>query len=237
MIILAIDTAETTACAGISDGDKLIGQSSLKAGLTHSETLMPMIEQLMKSAHLSYDDIDIFACTAGPGSFTGVRIGVSTVKGLAFGKSKPCIGLSATEALAYNFVAFNGIICPSMDARRNQLYNALFECRDGKITRLCGDRMISKDELAKELEEDFSGKPIYICGGGSDILIEATKGNPNIKKTPELLKYQNGFSCALCAYNSFLENRNIYSDISLSPIYLRPSQAERMKNEKESANK
>lgn len=230
MKILALDSTENTAAVAITDGKTLIGSTVINAGKSHSELLLPAIESLMKASGLSYSDIDLFACSSGPGSFTGVRIGVSTIKGLAFGYGKPCIGVSATEALAYNFIDFDGIICPAMDARRSQLYNAIFLSDNGSITRMTPDRTIPAAELALELT-GYDG-PIYINGGGEHIIRKAAEGNENVMPTNEILKRQNGYSVALCALNNYenTENKDGFTDLALQPTYLRPSQAERMRN-------
>lgn len=229
MIILSLDSTETTATAAITEDERLIADMTVNSGLTHSETLLPMIEQLMKCARLSYDNIDMFVCSAGPGSFTGVRIGAAVLKGLAFGRNKPCIGVSALEALAYNFVGIDGLICPCMDARRSQLYNALFESRGGRITRLCEDRVISAAGLSEELREVSA--PVYLCGGGYEIITEACAGNCGVVPTPQLLRYENAYSAAVCAFRNYDGSVELNSDILLSPTYLRPSQAERSKKE------
>lgn len=227
MKILALDSTENTAAVAITEDEKLIASTVISAGRSHSELLLPAIEALMKASGLTYDDIDLFACSSGPGSFTGVRIGVSTVKGLAFGRNVPCIGVSATEALAYNYLNIDCIVCPSMDARRSQLYNALYRSRNGKIERLTDDRSISSTDLAKELET--YKEPIYLCGGGEHIIKSAAEGNPYVKATPEILKNQNGYSVALCAYRLYKDGKGTGTDKELSPSYLRPSQAERIR--------
>ncbi len=231
MKILALDSTENTAAVAITDGKTLIGSTVINAGKSHSELLLPAIENLMRAAGLNYSDIDLFACSSGPGSFTGVRIGVSTVKGLAFGFNKPCVGVSATEALAYNFTNIDGIICPAMDARRSQLYNALFISENGVIKRLTPDRTIPASELASELLS-YGNKPIYINGGGEHIIRKAAEGNLSIMPINEILTHQNGYSVALCALNNYenAENKDGFTDLALSPTYLRPSQAERMRN-------
>ncbi len=230
MKILALDSTENTAAVSLTDGKTLIGSTVINAGKSHSELLLPAIESLIKASGLNFSDIDLFACSSGPGSFTGVRIGVSTVKGLAFGYGKPCIGVSATEALAYNYIGFNGLICPCMDARRSQLYNALFLSENGTITRLTPDRTIPASELATELL-GFD-MPIYINGGGEHIIRKVAEGNSHIQPTNEILKLQNGYSVALCALNNYenSESKDGFTDLALKPTYLRPSQAERMRN-------
>lgn len=210
MKILALDTTALTATAAISDDDKLIGLYTLNTALTHSETMLPMIENLLHNSKIPLDEINLFACSAGPGSFTGVRIGISIIKGLAFGTGKPCIGISTLEALAHNMNGFNGIICPVMDARRSQVYNALF--RNGE--RLCEDRVITVEELRNDLQK--YGEPIYYTGDGYKLI------DFNQTYTPELLRYQNAYSVAQCALNG-----NYTTDIEISPVYLRASQAER----------
>ena len=215
MLILAIDTTALTATAAITDDNKLIGLYTLNTTHTHSETMLPMIENLLHNAKISINDIDKFACSAGPGSFTGVRIGISVIKGLTFGTDKPCVGVSTLEALAYNMSGFDGIICPVMDARRSQVYNAVF--RNGE--RLCEDRLITVDELYGEIS-GYDEK-IYYTGDGYKLI------HYNQTVTPELLRYQNAYSVAQCALNG-----ECLTDIELSPIYLRASQAERELKEK-----
>ena len=127
MHIVTLESSSLSASVCITEDTKLLAQSFQNCGLTHSATLLPMIDHIMTSAQMTLADIDVIACVTGPGSFTGVRIGAATVKGLAFGKKKPCVAVSTLEALAYNLVGFEGIACPVMNARRSQVYNALFE--------------------------------------------------------------------------------------------------------------
>ncbi|CDC76065.1 tRNA threonylcarbamoyl adenosine modification protein YeaZ [Candidatus Colimorpha enterica] len=174
MKILAIDSTETTVAAAVAEGRELTASVTVNGRLNHSETLLPAIEEIMRGVGLDYGDIDIFACSEGPGSFTGVRIGAATVKGLAFGRGKPCVGVSALHAMAYNFIGFSGIVCPVMDARRSQLYNAVFRINGREIIRLSPDRVITAAELAAELS-GYPGEPVYFCGGG-DGYISAAAG-------------------------------------------------------------
>ena len=168
MKILAIDSTAIVGSCAVLEDEKLLSLFTVNNGNTHSETLLPMIEASLKLLGLNADDIDLFALSEGPGSFTGVRIGAATIKGLAFGKDKPCVGVSTLEALAENLSSFNGIVCPAMNARRNQVYNALFRSKDGKLQRLTEDRAVSVSELEEELEA-FS-EPVYICGDGDFLL-------------------------------------------------------------------
>lgn len=227
MKILALDSTENVSTAAITEDKKLLAQMTVNASLNHSETLLPAISELLRSVGITFDDIDMFACSEGPGSFTGVRIGAATVKGLAFGKNKPCVGVSALEAMAYNFVGIDGVVCPVMDARRAQLYNAVFNVNKEKIERLTPDRVIMASELAAELEKYHA--PIYFCGAGYEIIRKETAENKYIKNTPELLKYESGCSVAFAAYDKYenAEDKTVFTDLSLSPTYLRPSQAER----------
>lgn len=229
MKILSLDSTAVVSTVAVCDDEKLLAQFTLNNGNTHSEALLPMIEYSLKLLKMNIDDIDLFACSAGPGSFTGVRIGVATVKGLAFGKNKPCVGVSSLEALARNMIGVNGLICPVMNARRSQLYNALFICEDGKLKRVCEDRLISVFDLEEELRK-YSDMPIYLCGDGYDI---AKDSFTKIKTcdTPTSQRYQSAYSVALCALNASKQEL-LTSDRDIAPVYLRASQAERERLEK-----
>jgi tRNA threonylcarbamoyladenosine biosynthesis protein TsaB len=203
-----------------------------KNGLTHSETLLPMIEAALKNLKLTADDIDMFAVSEGPGSFTGVRIGVAALKGLAFGKNKICVGTSTLDALARNAQGLPGkfLAVPVMDARRQQLYNAVFEYSDGELTRLCEDRLISASELEAELAD--VNIPVYFFGDGYSI---AQKLSISAKvTTPQILILQNGASVAASALAKYeaSEAKEGFTDLALSPKYLRASQAEREEERK-----
>ena len=231
MKILSLDSTAKTATVSVCDDRNPICVYSVNAGLNHSETLLPMVENVLKNSHLTVDDIDMFAISEGPGSFTGVRIGVSLIKGLAFGKNKLCVGVSTLEALAYNLKGFCGIICPVMDARREQVYNALFMCDGENIVRLCEDRAIPLSELEKELKEKYADKNIYFCGDGYDVTVK----NIDIQfcETPHLLREQNAYSVAVLALEKYNNNKeNDYSDKNLKPTYLRVPQAERERLER-----
>ena len=229
MKILSLDSTAIVSSVAVCEDETLLAQFTLNNGNTHSETLLPMIEASLKLLSLTVDDIDLFSCSAGPGSFTGVRIGASTIKGLAFGKGKPCVGVSSLEALAYNLIGVDGIICPVMNARRAQLYNALFLCKDGKLQRICDDRLISVFDLEDELSK-YSELPIYLCGDGYSIAKESfTKIETKSTPTPQI--YQSAYSVAMCALKAAKADM-LTTDIELSPVYLRASQAERERLEK-----
>ena len=224
MIILALDSTATTASAALCRDSHLLAMTTLNVGLTHSETLLPIIQQLFEHTGLEIRDVDLFATSSGPGSFTGVRIGAATIKGLAFGRGKPCVGVSSLLALAHNLSACEGIICPVMNARRNQVYNALFEAHDGRLTRLCPDRAISVPELCGQIENE--SRPVFVCGDGVGLMDEL----PSHPVT-EMLIWQNAYSVAQCALEQY-NNGQYTNDIALSPTYLRMPQAERERLER-----
>lgn len=232
MIILSIDTTAKTSAAAICDNKKTLADYSVTNGFTHSEAMLPAIDGLFKKTGLSPDDIDMFAVSAGPGSFTGVRIGVSLIKGLAFGKNRPCVGVSSLEALARNGEYLGGefIASPVMDARRNQLYNALFHFKDGTLTRLCPDRLVAAEELLAELEK--LTLPVYFFGDGYEI---ARKAFPRAEETENGMIFQNASSVARAALHLYNDtaDKSIFTDMALSPTYLRASQAEREFGQKE----
>ena len=227
MKILALESSAVAASAALCEDETLLGEYTLQNGNTHSETLLPLAEALLRSFSLSADDVDLFAVSAGPGSFTGVRIGCATLKGLAFGTNKPCLGVSTLEALAQNLIGQDGLICPVMNARRGQVYTALFSCKDQALTRLLPDSAMAiteLDELLSQYEE-----PVMLVGDGYEIT-EAAMKHP-IRPTPHRLRPQSAYSVAQVAkrmYDSGVRT----DDISLVPVYLRPSQAERERTER-----
>ncbi len=233
MKILCLEgTARIASCAILSDGKVLAEYTVHPGGLSHSELLLPMCHSLLTSCGLSVCDIDLFACTVGPGSFTGVRIGVSTVKGLAFDKRKPCAEVSSLEALAECLAPLKGILCPVMDARRAQVYNALFRNTGDGTVRLTEDRAIALDELARELLTLASDEPVYLVGDGYDIAREALlAAGVTLADTPVALRGQSAAAAGRCAYRMACEGR-LVSDEELRPLYLRLPQAERERLER-----
>ena len=228
MLILALDSTAIVASVALCRDDKPIASFTVKNGNTHSETLLPMVEAVLKSAGVSPSDIDLFACSVGPGSFTGVRIGTATIKGLAFGQNKNCLGVSTLEALAENLVPFDGIICPVMNARRGQVYNALFRYENGALVRLCEDRALSVTELAAELAE--MGLPFALCGDG---IAEFKRLAPDSApvSVSALLEDQSAVSVAKVALRRANAGES-GTDTDLVPVYLRLPQAERERLEK-----
>ena len=231
MLILAFDSTAKVSSVAIADGENILAQYSVSNGLTQSELLLPMAENMLSALRLSFGDIELLAASVGPGSFTGVRIGAALVKGIAFGKGTPCIEVSTLEALAQNLAPLPGLIIPCMDARRGQLYNAIFSCDGEKLTRLTPDRAISLDELADELAK-YSEK-IYLCGDGAALAKEHLSSR-GIKPSavPTLLIDENAASTARVAYRKYL-NGEYTDDKSFAPSYLRLPQAERERLEKE----
>ena len=229
MIILSLDTSATVASAALCDDERLLAEYTLNNGNTHSETLLPMVESLLTHFGITTDDIDIFASSTGPGSFTGVRIGVATLKGLAFGKDKPCVSVSTLEAIAKNLCVHKGLICPVMNARRSQVYTALFRSDGEKLTRLMPDSAISIAELDEALSK--YGEPIAFCGDGYDITLAALE-KAQSHPVPERLRHQSAYSVAQVALRNYLA-KNYTDDAKLTVTYLRPSQAERERMERE----
>lgn len=234
MIILALDSTSRYSSVALLEEGKVLGHTFLDSGNTHSETLLPTVIDLLQFNHLHSDDVDLFATSAGPGSFTGVRIGVSILKGLASAKKTPCIGLSTLEALAENLPYRDGILCPVMDARRNQVYNALFRRTERGLERLTEDRLITLKELDCELAE--RNERIYLCGDGYELAKKVL--TVKTEDTPALLIPQNAVSIARLAkalYDAAPDSD--YDEATLQPIYLRASQAERERLEREAAKK
>ena len=227
MILLALDSTAVVATAALLQDGEILASSTVDCGKTHSETLLPLIETLYHKTNILPKDTDVFACSAGPGSFTGVRIGTALIKGMAY-PNKPCIGVSTLEALAQNLTLFDGIIAPVMDARRSQVYNALFRCQKGTLTRLTPDRIMMLSELQEELAS--YREPIYFCGDGYRITQDYIT-HPMKNETPSELIMQNATSVAAIAYREYLAGNSV-SDAELRPIYLRAPQAERERNEK-----
>ncbi len=232
MKILAFDsTAKVASCAVLEDG-KLLAVYNIDNGLTQSELLLPMAEDILKSLGLSFSEIDAYAVSVGPGSFTGVRIGVSLVKGLAFGRDIPCVEVSTIDALAENLSGLSGILVPCMDARRKQVYNALFAYENGERKRLTEDRAIALSELAEELKA-YPDKKIYLSGDGYYVAKAALDDAGIITEdTPELLINENAGSVAKIAYKKLLAGETV-TDSEISPMYLRLPQAERERIERE----
>ena len=226
MLILAFESSAKAASVALCRDGHLISQYSQCSGLTHSRTLLPMAEDMLKNAELTLQDVDLIAVAHGPGSFTGIRIGVSTVKGLAWAGDKPCVGVSTLEAMAWHGLAAGGVVCPVMDARRSQVYNALFAIKDGRPQRLCPDRPIALSELAEDVKK--LDAPVFLVGDGAAITRDFfdAQGIP-CRVAPENLLWQDAWGVAMAAMDKTPGNAD-----SLLPVYLRLSQAERERQER-----
>ena len=223
MKILALDSTAKTSSVAVLENDTLLGVYSVNIPNTHSETLLPMVKSILESLKLTNDDIDAYAVSEGPGSFTGVRIGVATIKGLALGRSKPCVGVSTIEALKENLEGFSGVVCPIMNARRGQVYTGAF--LNGK--RFIDDCCMMLDDLIPMLEE--KDEDIYFAGDGYELI--SNKNIVKLRHTPEHLRYQNAFSVGKIAYKRII-NSEYVSDTDLRVEYLRKAQAEREREER-----
>ena len=244
MKVLSLDTAAKTAsvCVCSFDGSSfaVLSQMRINNTLTHSESLLPMIDFCIKSAGLSFSEMDAGVISAGPGSFTGVRIGISTLKGLAFGRDFPCVPVSTLASLSENvlFCKDGSIIFPLMDARRNQFYNAVFEQKPSGKSRICADRAESFEYLFGELEEKYEGRDIYLVGDGAKLFYslyeKSGKNMKNLVLCPEAILYEDAFSSVLAAKDVFVSgNFENFTAEKLKPVYLRVSQAERERAAKE----
>jgi len=231
LLILAFETSAKAGSVALMDEQKLLGESYQNTGLTHSQTLLTMAEDLLKSCGFTPKDVTAVAVAAGPGSFTGVRIGVAVAKGFAWGGELPCYGVSTLEAMAKQIGIWHGYICPVMDARRSQVYNALFRAEAGKCTRIREDRAIALAELGEEIKN--LQEPIFLVGDGSilcyNTLLEAV---PNLVCPQEHRMHQRAAGVALTARERILRGDSADA-AALVPNYLRLSQAERERLEKE----
>ena len=229
-MILAFETSAKAASVALLEDGKLLGESYQNTGLTHSQTLMVMAENLLSQCGKTAEDVTAAAVAAGPGSFTGVRIGVAAAKGFAWGREIPCYGVSTLEAMALSLGAYQGYVCPCMDARRSQVYNALFYVNQGQLERVAQDRAISLAELGAELKS--LKEPIFLVGDGSNLcyntLLESV---PNLVLPPEHRMHQRAVGVALAA-RKMAEAGDPGDANALAPNYLRLSQAERERAER-----
>lgn len=230
MKILAVECSATAVSAAIEVDGKIVASEISHEKITHSQTLLPLTKKMLDKAKLTPNDIETFAVSSGPGSFTGVRIGISAIKGLAAANNTPCKGISTLLSMAYNYIDTDCIVCAVMDARCNQVYNALFEVSGGKITRLCEDRALLIDELLAELKTKYSDKKVFIVGDGTALF--ENYATENIELAEFDRRYQNAVGVILAS-----REQEAISPDKLLPIYLRLPQAEReLKLKKERGN-
>ena len=231
MLILAFETSAKAASVALMDGTKLLGESYQNTGLTHSQTLMVMAEDVLKQCGKSARDVEAVAVAEGPGSFTGVRIGVAAAKGYAWGKEIPCYGVSTLEAMAAQLGAWQGYVCSVMDARRSQVYHALFHVECGKCTRIRDDRAVSLQDLGAELQN--LTEPVFLVGDGSNLCYNTlSESVPSLVLPQEHRMHQRASGVALAAREMILRGEPADA-AALTPNYLRLSQAERERMEKE----
>ncbi len=231
MLMLSFESSAKAASVALCESGRLLAQSFQSSGLTHSRTLLPMAEDLLKNTEHAMADIDCFSVAHGPGSFTGIRIGISTVKGLSWAANRPCIGVSTLAAMAWNGLPVGGLVCAVMDARRSEVYNALFRIENGRPRRLCPDRAISLADLAEELSS--AAEVPFLVGDGAELAEDYfRKAHLNANLAPEPLRLQNAWGVAREA-----EGKSAGSSQELLPVYLRLSQAERERQAKISRTK
>ena len=231
MLILAFETSAKAGSVALMDDSRLLGESYQNTGLTHSQTLLQMAQQLLAGCGKKPGDVTAVAVAQGPGSFTGVRIGVAAAKGFSWGSEIPCHGVSTLEAMAKQLGIWQGYVCPVMDARRGQVYNAVFHMEQGKCERIREDRAISLEELEQEMQ-NFK-EPIFLVGDGSILCYNALQeGVPALVLPEEHRMHQRATGVALLAREAILAG-SAPSGADLEPNYLRLSQAERERLEKQ----
>ena len=230
-MILAFETSAKAASVALMEKGKLLGESYQNTGLTHSQTLLQMAEDLLKTCGKTPQDVTAVAVASGPGSFTGVRIGVAAAKGFAWGLELPCVGVSTLEAMAENLGAWDGTVVPTMDARRSQTYTAIFRAENGKLKRMIDDCAISFAELGEKL--NYCKKPIFLVGDGAQLCYNTlNEAVPGLVLPPEHHRHQRAAGVALVA-EKVLATGERPDGGSMSPNYLRLSQAERERLEKQ----
>ena len=231
MRILAFETSAKAASVALLEDSRLLAESYQNTGLTHSQTLMVMAEDLLKTCGMTASQVEAVAVAAGPGSFTGIRIGVAAAKGFAWGSEIPCYGVSTLEAMALNLGVHSGIVLPVMDARRSQVYNAVFRAEGGKLTRLCEDRAISLKELEAEIKK--YEESIFLVGDGSILCYNTLQETvPNLVMPSEHRMHQRAAGVGLVAAGMIAAGLP-GNGAELTPNYLRLSQAERERMERE----
>ena len=233
MKILALESSATAASVALCEDEALIAQSFRDTGLTHSQTLLPMTEELLAHCGLTVTDLDLIAVAAGPGSFTGLRIGVATAKGLAWAAQLPCAGCSTLEAMAWNLAGLDGELCAAMDARRHQVYNARFRAENGTITRLTEDRAIALEDLIEELRGTKTTQ--IVLGDGAQLCCEAlTAAGIPARLAPPNLRQQTAWGVARLGLELAKAGQTVPPE-ELVPVYHRLSQAERERLAREKA--
>ena len=230
MLLLAFETSAKAAGAALFDEHKLLAECYQNTGMTHSQTLLVMAEDLLKQIGKTAADVTAVAVAAGPGSFTGVRIGVAAAKGFAWAKELPCYGVSTLEAMALSLGIFEGTVCACMDARRAQVYNGLFSVKNGEISRISEDRAISIADLSAELQ-NIQG-PVYLVGDGAELVKRTLTDLPDLILPAEHRRHQRATGVGLAALKQIAAGMDADAN-ALTPNYLRLSQAERERMERQ----
>ncbi|MBQ9679976.1 MAG: tRNA (adenosine(37)-N6)-threonylcarbamoyltransferase complex dimerization subunit type 1 TsaB [Ruminococcus sp.] len=228
MLMLSVDSSASPASVCLYEDGKILADYYLNSGFTHSQTLMAMVESVLNISGKTSKEIDVYAVNNGPGSFTGVRIGVSAVKGMAYAVNKPCVAVSTLESMAYNYIGQNVYVCSCMDARRNQVYNALFHVKNNTIERVCENRAIAVKDLLAELNGFDSD--IVLVGDGAQLVFDSAD-DPQIHLAPPHLRFQRASAVAQSALEKYNRGETL-APAALMPSYLRLSQAERERNAK-----
>ena len=232
MLILAMDSSATPASAALLEDDKILSEFYIHTKQTHSQTLMPMVEAVLKLSGKTLDDLNCIAVSAGPGSFTGVRIGVSCVKGLAMTRNIPCAGVSTLRAMAENAKGMSGVVCAVMDARCGQVYNAMFRVEGDTVERISEDRALPISELAEECAA--YGEKLLLVGDGAELCYK-TFAAFGAKLLQPQLRFQRASGVAYAAKALYESGETVTPD-ALMPVYLRLPQAERELKKKNSLN-
>lgn len=227
MRILAVESSAKCCSAAVVEDGRLVSEFYTDAGLTHSQTLMQMVDAVLTAAGLTLSSIDALAVAKGPGSFTGIRIGMAAVKGLAQSLNVKCYGVSTLEAMAYSFLGEDCSVCAVMDARREQVYTALFDVKEDRVIRLSTDSAISVVDLKAVLSDISQKSKIVLVGDGSDVYYKTlVEGNPYIVKALQPMRYQRAYGVAVAVFSSLSSNMSSSFE-TLQPVYLRAPQAER----------
>ena len=233
MKLLSIECSATPCSVALTEDNKILSSAFTNVKLTHSQTLMPMAQSVLNSSLTKISEIEALAVSVGPGSFTGIRIGISAVKGLAQARNLPCVAVSTLEAMAENYSDTDCFVCSVMDARCNQVYNALFKSENGEMERLCEDRALAIEELAPQVEElSKEGRKIYIVGDGAEIFYPFVSKTENVYLADPKRRFQNAVGVSAVA-EKLLKEGKVTTAKELCPIYLRLPQAERELKRKE----
>lgn len=230
MKILGFDTSAKTASVALWEDGKVTAEYFLDSGFTHSETVLPMAKSLLDAARCDVGDVDVFAVNCGPGSFTGLRIGIAAVKAMAMAKGRPCASVSSLEAIAQGLRGFEGIVCPVMDARCGQMYTAFFMAENGEVKRMTEDSTLMTDELFERIKEK-SPVRVILAGDGAETCFKKF-GSEFCDMAPEAVRLGKASGTCMVAAR-MAENDMLLTAGELVPNYLKLAQAEREKLEKE----